>query len=305
MNVDHKIRAQLTLSMHLLANPDHQDSAAPHSLCLLRDLIVAHAATELALAAICVQLDCVPDKKEPCLPDYFDSLTATVQTVSTVRGMDFVAELHKVRFDSQRRFLPPDPERWARAKEETLEHITGWCQEFLSLSLLDLDSLPMASSSARAAVPAPGPRPAQPGGRSEPLNPRYYCAGSAIIRLAHLGQSEKGRIENLSVGGCFVKSELVPQIGDEVEMFLHVNKMSFRVSGNVVHIPEVSANIHGSETGMGIQFKEMSVGARGRLQELIGELNANMMVRQAPSERPEEFDIPLTSSARRPALPKP
>jgi Tfp pilus assembly protein PilZ len=282
MNVDHKVREQLTLSRHLLDEPDPRDSSASRPLCLLRDLIVAHGATELALAAICVQLDCVPDKKVPCLPDYFDSLTAAVHTASTVRGMGFIAELHKVQFDSQRRFRAPDPARWTRAKAETLEHITGWCQQFLGLSLLDCDSVLTASLSAPTAAAKPVRAPEQPVSRTEHAKLRYHCAGSADIRLAHMGQSEKGRIENLSVGGCFVKSELLPGIGDCVEMFLHVNKMSFRVSGNVVHIPSLDANSTEGETGMGVQFKEMSAGARGRLQELLEDLKMNMMVRRAP-----------------------
>ena len=287
MNVDQKVREQLIFSRGLLTESDHQDSGARGPLRLLRDLIVAYGAAELTLAAICVQLDCVPGKKDPCLPDYFDSLTRAVHLASTVRGLDYIAELHKVRSDSQLRFRLPDPGRWARAKEETLEHITGWCQQFLGLSLLDLDSVPTASLSS---VPKPAAAPKQPGSSSGPVKPRYNCIGSADIRLAHRGQSEKGTIANLSVSGCYVNSELVPEVGDQVEMILQVNKVSFRVGGNVVHIPSLAVarggkKRRGSDYGMGVQFNEMSTGARDRLQELIAELKTktNPVSLQAPN----------------------
>jgi PilZ domain len=232
VNVHHKVCDQLILSRRLLAEPDHQDSTASGPLRLLRDLMVAHGAAELALAAICVQLNCVPDKKDPCLPDYFDSLTRAVHLGSTAQGMEYVMELHRVRFDAQLRFRLPDPGRWTRTREETLERIIGWCRQFLGLSLLDLDSVPTAALAPEPA--ADSKQPAAPGG---PAKPRYDCVGRAEIRLAHRGQTEKGIISNLSDGGCYVKSELVPEIGDHVEMILQVNKMSFRVGGKVVHIP--------------------------------------------------------------------
>jgi Tfp pilus assembly protein PilZ len=285
MNVDPKVREQLTFSRGLLTESEHQDSSRG-PLRLLRDLMVAYGAAELALAAICVQLDCVPGKKDPCLPDYFDSLTQAMHLASAVGEMDYIAELHKVRSDSQLRFRLPDPGRSERAKEETLEHITGWCQQFLGLSLLDLDFVPTSSL---FSVPKPAAALKQPGSSSGPVKPRYNCIGFADIRLAHRGQSEKGTIANLSVGGCYVNSELVPEVGDQVEMILQVNKMSFRVGGNVVHIPSLApargGRRRGSDSGMGVQFKEMSTGARGRLQELIAELKlkTNRMLLQAPN----------------------
>ncbi len=103
--------------------------------------------------------------------------------------------------------------------------------------------------------------------------PRYNCVGSADIRLVRQRQSETGAIDNLSVGGCYVRSVLVPEVGDQVEMILQVNKMSFRIGGKVTHVLplRVAGKERGNYSGMGIQFKEMSVGARDRLQDVIAE----------------------------------
>jgi hypothetical protein len=63
-------------------------------------------------------------------------------------------------------------------------------------------------------------------------------------------------------------------------MTLHVNNMSFRVTGRVMHVPPpVGAGNRkaGSDalgSGMGVRFVNMSAGSRGRLKELIGELES-------------------------------
>jgi hypothetical protein len=142
MNVNRDVREQLILSRWLLAKPDWQGSAVPESVRVQHDLIVAYGATELAVAAICVELDCLPDKKDPCLPDYFNSLARAVHLAASEPGADYIAELHTVRSASQLRFRPPDPGRWTRPKEEALEYITRWCQQCLGLSLMDLDPAP-------------------------------------------------------------------------------------------------------------------------------------------------------------------
>jgi Tfp pilus assembly protein PilZ len=89
---------------------------------------------------------------------------------------------------------------------------------------------------------------------------------------------EKGKIANLSAGGCYVKTESTFEVGEPVEMTLHVNKMSFRVTGSVVHVPppagagDGKAGAAGEGSGMGVQFRNMSAGSRDRLKELIGDL---------------------------------
>ena len=138
MNISRKVRDQLILSRQLLTMPEAQQLTAPGSSLLARDLIVCYGAAELALAAICVQLDCIPDKKEVCLPDYFAWLRKTVGSECEAQDIDFVTELHGVRSNSQLRSLAPDLQRWTRVKQETLEHVARWCQQFLGLRLLDL-----------------------------------------------------------------------------------------------------------------------------------------------------------------------
>jgi Tfp pilus assembly protein PilZ len=247
---------------------------------LVRDLIVCYGAAELALAAICVHLDCVPDKREICLPDYFAALRAQGSEDGALE-MEYVAELHGVRSSSQVRSLVPDSRRWNRAKQETLEHVRTWCQQFLGVSLSDLEVVSSAS-------PAEGADSSGDPAFNEnlsllaygdPQRRRYGCFGSADIRLGLVGLLEKGRIANVSAGGCYVTTDSRYEVGEEVEMTLHVNKMSFRVTGSVIHVP---ARVSGSDrkaastaSGMGVRFLKMSAGSRTRLNELIVELNTS------------------------------
>jgi Tfp pilus assembly protein PilZ len=287
--IDRKVLDQLILSHQLLSKPLHQAPAAPEDsrpAQLMRDLIICRGAAELALAALCIQLDCVPDKREIGLTDYFESLRKTTHSAAALQGADYVAELQKVRSESQLRFHLPEPRRWARAKEETLEYVTGWCRQSLGLNLTDLASVvaPVLTSSPglEASASERGAQLSHSSDITGPVRPRYNCAGSADIRLPRWGRSEKGKIANLSVGGCNIKSNYAFEVGEDIEMILQVNKMSFRAAGSVIHVPLLDADgkTKASDLGIGVQFKNMTAGARDRLQELIAELKSNKVFRR-------------------------
>jgi hypothetical protein len=279
--IDRKVLDQLILSHHLLSKPLHHAptvAEAGRPAQFLCDLMICRGAAELALAAICVHLNCVPDKKEIGLTDYFEAVRKTTHPGSALQGADYVAELEKVRPEAQLRFHLPEPRRWARAKVETLEHVTGWCRRSLGLNLTDLASgvIPEPSAVERTTPLTPT------SGMSGPVRPRYNCAGSADIRLPRWGRSEKGRIANLSIGGCNIKSNYAFEVGEEIEMILQVNNLSFRAVGNVIHVPLLDADgrAKASDLGIGVQFKNMTAGARERLQELITELKSNKVFRR-------------------------
>jgi hypothetical protein len=92
MSVTPRVRDQLILSRRLLMTPDDPSSGYSDPFLLTRDLIVCCGAAGLSLAAICVQLDCVPDKKSIGLMDYLDSLGKTSYSESAAQEIDYVAE---------------------------------------------------------------------------------------------------------------------------------------------------------------------------------------------------------------------
>jgi hypothetical protein len=126
-------------------------------------------------------------------------------------------------------------------------------------------SLPMSAASPSVTAP-----PAT--SLNVPILPRYICAGGADIRLPGWGQSRTGTVANLSLSGCYIKSEFAFTVGDQVELILDVDGMSFRAAGRVVHVPS----------------SEMSAGALRCLETLITELNATRasLIRRAPKLYP-------------------
>jgi Tfp pilus assembly protein PilZ len=96
--------------------------------------------------------------------------------------------------------------------------------------------------------------------------------------LALAGLLAKGRIANLSAGGCYVMTDISTAVGEQIEMTLHVNQTSFRVTGSVIHVPSFVAagSRKAGLSGMGVQFTNMSAGARLRLKELIADLKVQL-----------------------------
>jgi hypothetical protein len=185
MDISRRVRDQLILSRQLLTAGDSQYPTSSEPAGLAHYLIICYGAAELALAAICVQLDCVPDKKYICLPDYFDALGKTTRSEYAVQEVDYVAELHTVRSNAQLRSLLPNGARWAEAKKETLEHVTRWCQQFLGAQLFDLDS--GESDHASRPIKSDGLSASKESlsleALGDPSRRRYKCFGSVDIRL--------------------------------------------------------------------------------------------------------------------------
>lgn len=113
----------------------------------------------------------------------------------------------------------------------------------------------------------------------EPANrrraPRYHCTGQAEVRCRHAGPPSRGKLLDLSLGGCYLEADFAFDIGRRVEVLLQVSGMPFRAIGQVVYTQVLRDPERPRTTfqyvGMGIRFVELSCGARTRLQTLIRE----------------------------------
>ncbi len=281
--IDPKIEDRLILCRDVLTKP--QASGTSQSPELLQNLILCRGIAELALAAICVHLDCVPDKKTVYLSDYFVSLAKTSLAKTTtatpaIAGGEFLAELDHAICESQFRFHLPAASRWTRVHEETLELVSGWCRQTLHIDLFALENANGGCDLQRTISPTVKSEKSQAfAGR---VAARYPCAGSVDIRLSRSGRSEKGALANLSLGGCNVRSNFIFKVGEKIELVLEVNGTSFRVSGRVAHVPStnISANGNCQSAGIGVRFENMTAGALIQLKNLIRELQAKALWRQ-------------------------
>ena len=94
---------------------------------------------------------------------------------------------------------------------------------------------------------------------------RYECDGHAMIdTIPYSGPQRRGTLRNLSLGGCNLEFASPYPPATRLELMLHVNRLSLRVSGIVR-----SRRPH----GMGIEFDLMSASGRHCLNELVSEFS--------------------------------
>ena len=92
---------------------------------------------------------------------------------------------------------------------------------------------------------------------------RYKCDGHAMIStIPYSGMRHKGTLRNLSLGGCNLELASPYPPATRLELLLHVNSLSLRVSGIVRSR---------RRRGMGIEFDLMSASGRHCLNELVRE----------------------------------
>jgi len=104
---------------------------------LAANIIAAHDAAELALAGICDQLGCLPQKGVSYLMDYFEPLKKSRN--AEVSAREYFRNLNDVRNSLKHQGLFPDAKQWAGVGEKSFQHISKWCEEYLQESFTELD----------------------------------------------------------------------------------------------------------------------------------------------------------------------
>lgn len=265
---------ELLLSKNLLTQSELTSDASEEDQ-IAHDVLIADDAAEIAMGAICNQLGAPAEKRRPSISDYFAWLLSSGNSQRTIAGSEYFAELHKSRIDLQMHFLIPDARKWHGVKETTLGFIARWCQDYLHVQVWNLQ-WELAGGSTQAELPT---EPEGTKGLQQHVNgaaglsaddgerrysPRYDCEGNAEIRVPTQGRLIRGRIVNLSLGGCYIDTAAALDVGTKIEIVLRVSGLAFRAAGEI-------RSVYGS-AGIGVQFTGMSAGGRSRLKELIGEL---------------------------------
>jgi PilZ domain len=280
MKLKEHVRGELLLSKELLTrsefhgNPGEEEGVA-------HDMLIADDAAEIAMGAICSQLGSPEHARRVSISDYFVWLQRVGKPGSAIAGLEYFSELHKNRMNLQCRFVIPDLQKWHGVRETTLGFIARWCQDYLHVQVWNLqwelageapqtDSTPTLNSVQVQAVdsaqlgPPSSPPPAAGTDDERRYSPRYGCEGTAEISVPSQGRLVRGRIVNLSLGGCYIDTNAALDVETKVEIVLRVTGLAFRAAGEI-------RSVYGS-AGIGIQFTGMSAGGRVRLKELIAEL---------------------------------
>jgi len=117
---------RLLLSKSFLDRIRFQPVAVHDRHTLAANIIAAHDAAELAIAAIADELGCaLANAGKTYLMDYFDPIEKT--TSIGVHGREYSRQLNGVRSLLKHQGLYPDAKQWARVAESVHQHVTKWC----------------------------------------------------------------------------------------------------------------------------------------------------------------------------------
>jgi len=129
---------RLLVSKSLLGRIRFQPTAEPDHVSLASQILAAHDAAELALAAISDQLNRLPAKDKHYLMDYFERLKG-LHPDQEVFAKEYFSQLNRVRVNIKHHGLFPDAKQWARVGETVYGYISKWCSDYLEMSLEGLD----------------------------------------------------------------------------------------------------------------------------------------------------------------------
>ena len=100
-------------------------------------------------------------------------------------------------------------------------------------------------------------------GQERRAAPRYGCAGEAEVVAPGCGLRYRGRISNLSAGGCFIEAQCPLERGTSVEVWMKAEGLPLRVAAHL---------LVRRRNGVGFRFGEMSARKREQIESLILEL---------------------------------
>jgi hypothetical protein len=137
MQTKPEVLDRLLMSKSFLAKIRFQPVAMYDRHTLAGNIVTAHDAAELAIAGICDQLGCLPQKGNSYLMDYFESYKRERQAELFAR--EYFRNLNSARNLLKHQGLFPDAKQWSRVGETVFQHITKWCWDSLGESFSDLD----------------------------------------------------------------------------------------------------------------------------------------------------------------------
>lgn len=100
--------------------------------------------------------------------------------------------------------------------------------------------------------------------------PRYVCFGQVKLDRTRPGIILRGRIIDLSLGGCLIQMQLPLDVcpGAAVELTIQAKGTPLRMMGSIKSAGKQSSGL------IGISFTKLSARGRFELNELIAELGA-------------------------------
>jgi PilZ domain len=123
---------------------------------------------------------------------------------------------------------------------------------------------------------------------------RHPVDGSAILNLLYLGIKMPGRVLDLSLNGCCIRTDDRYALGiyRRIEVELRIEGLPFRLAG-------VTQSIHNSNS-VGIRFLDVSERKRDQLVQLIEDLEEFLKARSTEKDAVHPDNVREISSGRAP-----
>ena len=145
----------------------------------------------------------------------------------------------------------------------------------------DASAATPAGTSAPLSAAQPKPAPARPAPRERRNQSRHDVDTSAVLHLVNVGSRLGGRILNLSMGGCRIRTDERFPVGiyTRVETEFHLEGLPFRLGGVVQAIVD--------RHQVGIRFLDMSERKREQVAQLIEEIEEQREMQAPTQEAPQ------------------
>lgn len=148
MKIEQDVLERLLVAKGLLGPIRFAPTGSPDPILLARQILAAHDAAELAIAAVARYVGKLPGSPsaKTYLMDYFAPIEE-MHPGKDVPGKGFFAQLNSVRASLKHNGIFPNPKQWFRVGERTYEYVSTWCADYLGLPLDDLDESSLIADS--------------------------------------------------------------------------------------------------------------------------------------------------------------
>lgn len=137
---------RLLIVKGLLTKIRFSQATEPDRIMLAQHILTSHDAAELAIAAIGQHLGKRPKEPQAYLMNYFPLIEENHKG-RRVAGRDFFSRLNDVRVGIKHKGIFPDPKDWKRVGPLSWDYISAWCDEYLGLTLEEVDQSALISNS--------------------------------------------------------------------------------------------------------------------------------------------------------------
>jgi hypothetical protein len=135
-----EIIQQLLFTKSLLSQILFLPEAEASPFSIAKKILIAHDAVEMGIAAIANQIGALPTQNKRFLMDYFDPIKNKKHQKREVEGKEYCRQLNVVRGNLKHGMILPYPNQWVNVGDKVYSYLSGWCQEYLKISLDDLDN---------------------------------------------------------------------------------------------------------------------------------------------------------------------